>query len=203
MRALWVTVLSGLAWSGSADAQRRPAGALPAVLDSAWRRDPRSRTHPEWVSAAVSLGALNPLDGPRPRESYWAVAASAVMPGAGQAALGERRFLPYAAFELFSWALYAAHVRDARARRDDYRTIAALVARGRFSNDRPTGDFDYYERLEHYVESGQYDAISGGDIDPEPDTVTFNGSIWFLARRTFWSVSRRRKASRLRKTGSS
>jgi hypothetical protein len=109
-----------------------------------------------------------------------------MMPGAGQAFLGERRFVPYMAFELFSWALYATHAHDARERRDDYRAIASNVARGRFSTDRPTGDFGYYERLEHYLESGQYDATSGGDIDPESDSSTFNGSIWFLARRTFW-----------------
>ena len=49
------------------------------------------------------------------------------------------------------------------------------------------GDFEYYERMEKFAESGAFDAIPGGDLDPEPDTTTANGAIWLLARQTFWS----------------
>ncbi|MFN8572705.1 MAG: hypothetical protein U0132_11680 [Gemmatimonadaceae bacterium] len=122
----------------------------------------------------------------QPRGSYWAIAASALMPGSGQAMLGEQRFLPYAAFEVFTWFQYAAHAHESRERRDNYRSLAATVARSPFSASHPLGDFDYYERLEHYLESGTFDALPGGELDPEPDTATYNGFVWLLARRTFW-----------------
>lgn len=186
MRAWWLLCLSSAGWTTVA-AQNRPVGALPALV-----RDIALQVSPTQHLDSLGVGRLNgawerpALGAPPAGNPYWAIAASAVVPGSGQALLGENRFLPYAAFELFSWVLYTSHARDARARRDDYRALASSVARGRFSTDRPTGDFDYYERLEHYLESGQFDAISGGEIDPEADTTTFNGSIWFLARRTFW-----------------
>ena len=184
MRTLRAVFLSSLAWS-ALQAQSRPEGTFRnPPRANAWR--PGSALDSIVASGATALGALTPNRARPAPDSYWAIAASAAIPGAGQALLGERRFLPYAAFELFSWVQYAAHARDARVRRDDYRALASTVARGRFSTERPTGDFDYYERLEHYLESGRFDANSGGNIDPESDTSTFNGSIWFLARRTFW-----------------
>jgi hypothetical protein len=41
--------------------------------------------------------------------------------------------------------------------------------------------------MEKYLESGAFDAIPGGDLDPEPDTTTANGAIWLLARQTYWT----------------
>jgi hypothetical protein len=38
-----------------------------------------------------------------------------------------------------------------------------------------------------YVESGAFDRVPGGDVDPELDERTFNGSIWKLARETYWA----------------
>jgi hypothetical protein len=40
--------------------------------------------------------------------------------------------------------------------------------------------------MEKFVDSGVFDRIPGGDVDPEIDESTFNGSIWRLARETFW-----------------
>jgi hypothetical protein len=40
--------------------------------------------------------------------------------------------------------------------------------------------------MEHFVESGAYDVQPGGALDPEPDTATYNGSVWLLARQTYW-----------------
>lgn len=184
MRALLAVTLLGVAWT-RVQAQQRVVAELPLP-----------RIEPVWLqlaSATVGAGKAQTLGDSEPglqpiakRASYWAVAASAALPGSGHLLLGERRFLPYMAFELFSWIVYATHSRDARARRDDYRGIALSVARRQFPGDRPVGDFDYYERLEHFLESGQFDGILGGEIEPEMDSTTFNGSIWFLARRTFW-----------------
>jgi hypothetical protein len=101
--------------------------------------------------------------------------------------LGVNRAIPYMAIEVFGWYRYAHHEKGARRHRDLYRALASAVARSAFSADRPLGDFEYYERMAHYTESGAFDAVPGGRLDPESDTTTYNGAMWLLARRTFWS----------------
>jgi hypothetical protein len=117
----------------------------------------------------------------------WSVLASAIVPGTGQAWLGQDRFVAYLAVEAYAWARYAADAREGRQARTSYRNLASQVARRPFSATRPVGDFDYYERMEKFVASGAFDAIPGGDLDPETDTATANGAIWLLARQTYWS----------------
>jgi hypothetical protein len=121
------------------------------------------------------------------RATAWSVLASAVVPGAGQALLDQDRVVAYLAVEAYSWARYAADVREGRRARASYRNLAAEVARRPFSTTRPVGDFDYYERMEKFVASGAFDAVPGGALDPETDTTTANGAIWLLARQTYWS----------------
>jgi hypothetical protein len=115
------------------------------------------------------------------------VLASAVVPGTGQALLGQDRAVAYLAVEAYAWARYAADAREGRQARSSYRNLASEVARRPFSAVRPVGDFEYYERMEKFVASGEFDAIPGGDLDPESDTTTANGAIWLLARQTYWS----------------
>ena len=117
----------------------------------------------------------------------WAVLASAVVPGSGQALLRQDRFVAYLAIEAYAWARYAADAREGRRARASYRTLASEVARRPFGGPRPVGDFDYYERMEKFAESGTYDVTAGGDLDPETDTTTANGAIWLLARQTYWT----------------
>ena len=121
------------------------------------------------------------------RASAWSVLASAVLPGTGQALLRQDRVIAYLAVEAYAWARYRADVREGQRARAAYRRLASEVARRPFSAARPTGDFEYYERMEKFVESGAFDFVEGGDLDPEPDTVTANGAIWLLARQTFWA----------------
>lgn len=124
----------------------------------------------------------------RRRASAWAALASAVVPGSGQALMRQRRALVYFAIEALTLSSYASNSRDARRLRDGYRTLASEVARAPFSDVRPTGDFDYYERMEHFAASGRFDLASNGlPIRPEEDTTTFNGAMWLLARRTYWT----------------
>lgn len=125
---------------------------------------------------------------PRFARSSWAVLASAAVPGAGQAMLRQRRALAYVAVEALAWSSFTSHRRVARRSRDGYRTLASNVARAPFSELRPVGDFDYYERMEHYVASGRFDLSGGaGALRPEEDSATFNGAMWLLARRTYWN----------------
>ncbi|HEV8362623.1 MAG TPA: hypothetical protein VGQ52_03820 [Gemmatimonadaceae bacterium] len=136
-------------------------------------------------SAAVTLTSrVAPSAAIKP--SGWAVASSLIVPGLGQAMLRQQRFAPYAAAEAFFLTRYVQHSREARRERDRYRTLAANVARAPFGSVSGHGTFEYYESMEHFVESGAFDAVLGGELDPEPDTTTFNGRMWLLARKTFW-----------------
>lgn len=117
---------------------------------------------------------------------WWAPLASLALPGSGQATLGQDRFLPYLAVEAYAWVRYANDRRDGERFRTEYRALARSVARSAFGPATPNGPFEYYERMEKWVESGAYDLVPGGTIDPETDTLTFNGAQWLLARRTFW-----------------
>jgi len=136
-----------------------------------------------WIVAPDTLPAPRDV-----RSTAWPVLASALLPGAGQALRRERRALLYLAIEAFAFTNHSTHRRGARRTRDGYRTLAATVARSPFAEVRPNGDFAYYERMMSYVASGRFD-LSGGTrpLEPEIDTVTFNGATWLLARRTYWT----------------
>jgi hypothetical protein len=81
---------------------------------------------------------------------------------------------------------YSIQERDGNRQRDQYRDLSRSVARAQFTPDGPTGDWDYYERMEKFAASGAFDAVPGGGIDPQTDLTTYNGSMWLLARQTYW-----------------
>jgi hypothetical protein len=138
---------------------------------------PPGAAMPEAVTAALP---------PVPSSRWWAPVASAAAPGSGQAALGQRRWLPYLALEVWAWIQYADARRDSRRRRREYQSIARDVARARFPGPYPTGGFEYYEHMLKNFESGDFDVVPGGQTDPETDTTTYNGRRWADARRLFW-----------------
>ena len=119
--------------------------------------------------------------------SAWSVLLSAIVPGSGQAMSGSSRAIPFLAIESFAWTSFVRHSIQYRRRRDGYRDLASKVARAPFSSVRPNGDFEYYERMTHYLEAGRYDLVAGGAVEPETDTSTYNGAVWLLARRTYWT----------------
>ena len=147
----------------------------------------------KWRTSGVGWSPLsggNPSSQPRDSSApatAWSILASAVVPGTGQALLRQDRLIAYLAVEAYAWARYRADVREGQRARAAYRRLASEVARRPFSAVRPTGDFEYYERMEKFAESGAFDAVEGGVLDPEPDTLTANGAIWLLARQTFWA----------------
>lgn len=120
------------------------------------------------------------------RAEWWAPIASAVVPGAGQARLDQDRFVGYLAVEGFLWARYFVDRRQGIEERNRYRDLALRVSRAQFAGPKPQGDFEYYERMEHWIASGSYDTDPGSAFVPESDTTTFNGAMWLLARRTYW-----------------
>lgn len=163
--------------SRSTRAQRAPAaGVVPAAAEE-----------PPFATSGTAHGAFRGTVGAARPAPWWAPLASAVVPGAGQAVLGDDRFVAYVAVEGYAWLQYARDhqqgVRDRRA----YRDLANAVARRFFTSVYPDGDWKYYETMEHFAESGVYDVTPGdAQLEPDPDTTTFNGHIWLLARHTYW-----------------
>lgn len=111
---------------------------------------------------------------------------SAVLPGSGQLLLGQRRGAAYLALEAIGAGFFLSQTAEGRSSRREYRDVSRTVARAGFSPDGPRGDWEYYEGMQRFVSSGAFDAVAGGDVDPESDPETFNGAIWLLARRTYW-----------------
>ena len=174
------TSLAVIAWPLAA--QRRDAVVAGVSVAPARRAGVES---PPAGAAAVHVVPDEP-----PREvrvSWWTPLASAALPGSGQLLLRQDRFVAYAAVEAYAWLRYAADLREGRRQRTAYRALADEVARAFFADAKPRGSFDYYERMEAFVESGVYDRFPGGALEPELDANTFNGSLWLLARRTYWS----------------
>ena len=121
---------------------------------------------------------------------WWIPVASAVLPGTGQARLGDDRFVGYMAVEGFLWIRYLTDRRAGIDARNAYRDMALRVSRAGFPGPKPQGNFEYYERMEHWIASGVYDADPNGVFTPEVDTTTFNGKMWSIARTTYWSDPR-------------
>jgi len=113
-------------------------------------------------------------------------AASLILPGSGQLLLGQRRWAIYTAVEAVAWLIHLDRVRSGRRLRSEYRDLAWLVARSASPEPRRDGDWEYYERLEHWTTSGRFDAdpVRAG-LQPESDVETFNGSVWSLAADIF------------------
>ena len=137
--------------------------------------------------AQAATSATAGISGSRMTHSSATVAvASAMVPGAGQLLLGQRRSAVYLALEAAGLAYYVSKNRDGNRQRRQYRSLSRDVARAQLSPTGPDGTWDYYERMEKYVASGAFDRLPGGEIDPEIDSETFNGAMWLLARQTYW-----------------
>lgn len=100
---------------------------------------------------------------------------------------GRSRGLVALAVEAWLIARVVAWDRKADREAQEYRDLAFDIARRSFTNVRQDGPFEYYESMEKFVESGVYDLDAGPGFAPETDTTTFNGSLWLLARRTFFA----------------
>jgi len=137
------------------------------------------------AQSAATMAAGIASKSPHPSTAAVTV-ASAILPGAGQAMMHQRRGVVYLALEAAGIAYYLSQDRDGNRQRRKYRSLSRNVARAELSPGGPDGSWDYYERMEKYVASGAYDRVAGGDIDPELDVETFNGAMWLLARQTFW-----------------
>ncbi len=132
---------------------------------------------------------LGPIKIPRRDSSWWVPLASAIIPGSGQALLGQDRFVAYAAIEAFSLLNYADRASAERRDRDGLRSLAANVARALFPGPHPVGTWAYYELMEkpQWIESGVYNRFPGGTFSPEVDLSTYNGALWLDVRQRYWT----------------
>jgi len=180
---LGLMMASGLQAQEGAPVPQPPATSALAVAQApvalARIAPPTADPRPAEQLTALSMA---PAAAPSP---WWAPVASAVVPGSGQFALRQQRSVAYVVAEAFLLVQYLAAQRDGNRERAAYRDLALNVARKAFAG-KALGTWDYYERLEQYLESGAYDRIPGGAVDPETDATTYNGARWQLARETYW-----------------
>jgi hypothetical protein len=112
--------------------------------------------------------------------------ASLLVPGSGQLLAGQDRGAVYLAAEVYLLSRYLQLDHEATLQARRYQDLAFDVARRTFQPTRRDTVFEYYEQMERFVQSGVYDADAGSAFVPEADPRTYNGSVWLLARRTFW-----------------
>lgn len=137
-------------------------------------------------SGAPPAPAPPPPAPPRRAPSWVWPAASLVLPGTGQLLARQDRGVVYLAIELYSLARIIQLTHEAQREAAQSRDLAFEVARRAFVATRRDTVFEYYETMERFTESGQFDREPGAAFAPETDTATYNGSVWLLARRTFW-----------------
>jgi hypothetical protein len=112
--------------------------------------------------------------------------ASLLVPGTGQLLAHQDRGAVYLAAEVYLVSRFLQLDREAMAEAQRFQNLAFDVARRTYGPVRRDTIFEYYEQMERFAESGAYDADPGGAFAPETDSVTYNGSVWLLARRTYW-----------------
>jgi hypothetical protein len=113
--------------------------------------------------------------------------ASLAVPGTGQLLAGQERGLVYLAAETYLVARFLTLRGEGRREADRFRDLAFRVARARFAGSRRDTIFEYYEQMERFRSSGSYDDDPSPLFLPEQDPTTYNGSVWVLARQTFWA----------------
>lgn len=159
--ALWLFAAAS-AQAQSLDGAR--AGVVAsAVVDSA--------------GATPSL-TLTPLFQPKGKWRNVAPITSAIIPGSGQAILGDGRFVAYLAAEVLGWWMYSKDVRERSQQEAQFKEIANKVARVHFTTTFPDADWAYYEWMRDTVESGVYSKNPNGPLEPETDPATYNGARW-------------------------
>ena len=114
-------------------------------------------------------------------------AASLVLPGTGQLILGQDRGILYLAVEVFALAGYLRQHDLGTSEGDRYRDLAFQVARAPYAPTVRDTVFEYYEQMARFGASGAFDQDPGPALVPESNAQTYNGAVWLLARRTFWT----------------
>jgi hypothetical protein len=115
--------------------------------------------------------------------------ASLVVPGSGQFILGKDRFVGFLAVEALGWWQYAKDVRERANQERAYKDYARRISREPFlstlpSNQALDGNWEYYEWMRDFIESGPFSLSATGPTRPDTNPDTFNGSRWKLLKST-------------------
>lgn len=124
-----------------------------------------------------------------PRLRPYAPLISAVIPGGGQLALGDGRFVVYAVIEAIGWWNYQKNRSELAQETSAFKAIANGVGRSPFTAHPQDREWAYYEQMRDYKESGAYSMTETGPVVPEKDTLKFNGYKWQLALRNHATVA--------------
>jgi hypothetical protein len=112
--------------------------------------------------------------------------ASLLLPGSGQLLAHQDRGAVYLAAEVYLVSRFLQLDHEAFRQSQRFQNLAFDVARRPYMPARRDTVFEYYEQMERFAESGSYDDDPGSAFVPESDPRTYNGSVWLLARRTYW-----------------
>ncbi len=141
--------------------------------------------------AAGTLGAQEPdprAAGRAAKAPAWiSPLASLAVPGTGQLLLGNDRGAVYLVVEAFLFGRFLAFQGEGARESDAYKNLAFRVARAPFGPTIRDTVFEYFEQMQKFIESGPFDLDSGPALVPPIDDRTYNGSIWKLARETFFT----------------
>lgn len=130
---------------------------------------------------AVTPGACAAQAGSSGSAAAGAAGRSLLLPGWGQAHLGQRRAVVYAVAEAAFLALWAERHHRGSTLRNEFRDLAWREARIQ-SGNRSDPDWAYYETMSKWSRSGAFDGDpQAAGVQPESDPATYNGSIWRLA----------------------
>ena len=141
------------------------------------------------ASPALAQDSTPPPSPPAPRRPAGVLLrplASLIVPGTGQLLAHQDRGAVYLAAEVYLVSRLLQLSREAAREAERFESLAYDVPRRSFAPTRRDTIFEYYEQMERYVESGRYDTDPGAAFVPESDPRTYNGSVWLLARLTFW-----------------
>jgi hypothetical protein len=152
---------------------------------------------PLLVSVAAGVAALGghavsgraqavARDTAAPRHLWVRPVASLVAPGTGQLLAGRDRGAVYLVVEAFMVMRFVQLQREGDRQANAFRGLAFAAARRAFTAARRDTVFEYYEQMQRYTASGEFDRDPGPAVVPEGDVATYNGAMWLLARRTFW-----------------
>ena len=162
----------------------RLAGLVLVLIPAAARsqaRDGRAFFPGSWAPTAPAP------DSAQHSAPWFAPIASALIPGTGQLLRREDRGALYVVAEVFLLQRFLSMWSAGQREEDRYRDLALKVARAPFGASARDTVFEYYEQMGRYVESGPFDTDPGPRLAPPVDEATYNGNIWALARRTYFS----------------
>jgi hypothetical protein len=140
---------------------------------------------PVWLPVVTSEAQAAVADDESP-PSWLPPVASAIVPGTGQLLQGNARGAVYLALEAVLLLRFFSFYGEGRQESDRYRDLAFGVARAPFQPAIRDTAFEYFEQVAKYIDSGPFDADPGPGFAPPTEESSYNGSIWVLAKQTFF-----------------